>query len=250
MFCANHPDRIAIVKCNHCEKPICDDCQVMVKGIVFCEDCSQINIAGLKFVPSRDVVVSTLLSIFIPGSGQAYNGQVIKGFLIFFTSWLILPWIYGIFDAAIVARKINRGEIATTPSFERLMLFLGIAAVFLFVSFRAFQHFLQKDYTQDFTQKNLLVIARAMEEYAYDHEEYPKNISALYISDPPYLEELYCDIEISRYEYKCNLGKDGYHIVATPIDKKGIRPKMSVETGGVLKIYDYYWYGKEKTIQK
>lgn len=55
----------------------------------------------------RIPIFAAMLSIF-PGLGQFYNGEVLKGIVIFFTSFLILPWFYGIFDAYFTARRINR----------------------------------------------------------------------------------------------------------------------------------------------
>ena len=47
--------------------------------------------------------VAIILSVFIPGTGQMYAGEFGKGVLIFCTSWLVIPWLYGIYDA--VTRK-------------------------------------------------------------------------------------------------------------------------------------------------
>ena len=43
--------------------------------------------------------MAALLSLFLPGGGQMYNEQVLKGEAIFFTSFLIVPWLYGIVEA-------------------------------------------------------------------------------------------------------------------------------------------------------
>src|SRR5215510_4521100 len=50
-------------------------------------------------------VVAALLSTVLPGAGQVYNGQFFKGLFVCFTAFLIVPWIFGIFDAAITARR-------------------------------------------------------------------------------------------------------------------------------------------------
>ena len=52
--------------------------------------------------------LAAVLSLFIPGAGQCYNGHIGKGLLFFFTSWLIIPWIWSIFDAYNSANRINR----------------------------------------------------------------------------------------------------------------------------------------------
>ena len=66
--------------------------------------------AQQAFVPHevKSPGVAMLLSIIFPGGGQFYNGHVGKGILILCTFWLIIPWIYGIFDAYSSANRINR----------------------------------------------------------------------------------------------------------------------------------------------
>jgi len=67
-------------------------------------------------VPSLDepgryhsVFFATLLALLIPGAGQAYNGQPIKGAFLLATSALVLPWLLSLFDARRVARRLVEG---------------------------------------------------------------------------------------------------------------------------------------------
>ncbi|MBU0755120.1 MAG: protein kinase [Planctomycetes bacterium] len=65
---------------------------------------------GMPLIPSRrpkNPRLAMILSI-IPGMGQVYNGDFMKGFLILLTCWLILPWALGVLDAYFKARMINR----------------------------------------------------------------------------------------------------------------------------------------------
>ncbi len=74
----------------------------------------------------KDAGVATLLSFFIPGAGQLYNGQIGKGLaFLLVTLFVNLPlmfvgvgfltglitWIWGMIDAHSSAERINRGEI-------------------------------------------------------------------------------------------------------------------------------------------
>jgi TM2 domain-containing membrane protein YozV len=74
----------------------------------------------------KDAGVATLLSFFLPGAGQLYNGQVGKGLaFLLVTLFVNLPlmfvgvgfltglitWIWGMMDAHSSAERINRGEI-------------------------------------------------------------------------------------------------------------------------------------------
>lgn len=58
----------------------------------------------------KNPAIAVLLSMFIPGAGQIYNGQIGKGILILISACLVVPYIFGIFDAYFIAKKINRGE--------------------------------------------------------------------------------------------------------------------------------------------
>lgn len=66
--------------------------------------------AAPQFVPHqiKNPGVAMLLSIVFPGGGQFYNGHAGKGILILCTCWLVIPWIWGIFDAYSCANRINR----------------------------------------------------------------------------------------------------------------------------------------------
>ncbi|MGO9970102.1 MAG: TM2 domain-containing protein [Bryobacteraceae bacterium] len=66
--------------------------------------------AQQAFIPHqvKNPGLALLLSIIFPGGGQFYNGHVGKGILILCTFWLIIPYIYGIFDAYSSANRINR----------------------------------------------------------------------------------------------------------------------------------------------
>jgi len=52
--------------------------------------------------------LAAVLSLFLPGAGQCYNGHIGKALLFFFTAWLIIPWIWSIFDAYSSANRINQ----------------------------------------------------------------------------------------------------------------------------------------------
>lgn len=79
-------------------------------------------------IEKRDPGLSAVLSFFMTGLGQIYNGQVTKGiiliviqgvnvFLVFLLIGIPLlfgVWVYGIYDAYNTAQKINESlEIAS-----------------------------------------------------------------------------------------------------------------------------------------
>mgnify|MGYP000108321578 CR=1 FL=1 len=63
-------------------------------------------------VGAKNPTVAGLLSFFIPGAGQIYNGQIAKGLLILLLSpcLSIIIWIIGIIDAVMIAQKLQRGQ--------------------------------------------------------------------------------------------------------------------------------------------
>ncbi|MFA5272317.1 MAG: hypothetical protein WC412_08310, partial [Candidatus Omnitrophota bacterium] len=110
MNCINHPEKEAKGVCNLCAGAICLDCAVELKGELYCKNCLSLKTGETKKV-EHSSALAAILSFIIAGLGQVYNGQIWKGLLIFFTSWLIFPWIIGIFDAYFTAKKISEGKI-------------------------------------------------------------------------------------------------------------------------------------------
>ena len=86
----------------------------------------KIDQIDIKDFAMKNRVVATLLSAIIPGAGQIYNGEVLKGIILLILAFvsavlmailigylLYFPlWIYGMIDAVIVADKINKGKMA------------------------------------------------------------------------------------------------------------------------------------------
>jgi TM2 domain-containing membrane protein YozV len=86
--------------------------------------------------------IAVLLSVFIFGAGQAYNGQIKKGIALLILTFLglfafilpgILVWLYGIYDAGMISRKMNTGEIVCTPTQSGRVALFVILVVFIYV---------------------------------------------------------------------------------------------------------------------
>lgn len=82
--------------------------------------------AMAPYARRKDAGVATLLSFFLPGAGQLYNGQIGKGLAFLLVSIFVnfplmfigvgfvtglATWIWAMIDAHSSAEKINRGEI-------------------------------------------------------------------------------------------------------------------------------------------
>lgn len=237
-FCAYHKERIAIDTCVKCRKRVCAECQVIIKGAVFCGRCASGPLPGLGYSGKRSPIVAALWS-FIPGIGQVYNGQVIKGVIIFLTSWLIIPWLYGIWDAYIVAKKINKGEILTNVTREYVDGCLLLVAVIVLVPLAVFGIFRQDIFSffvsrnESAAQEILRKVSEASENFAKAKGYYPQNYSDLYRSDPPFLDEVYCDVRIDEYTFDCLFSSKGYTLTARPVSKKA-KTTYTVRTGGLM----------------
>ena len=104
--------------CHHCGTEI-------DKEAVVCPNCG-VQQAKLS-LSSKNEGFAAVLSFFITGAGQIYNGQLMKGVLLFvfqlfnlLLSILVIPmiflivvWIYGIWDAYSTAKKINTSILST-----------------------------------------------------------------------------------------------------------------------------------------
>ena len=81
--------------------------------------------------------VAVFCSSLIPGLGQVYNGETLKGFILLLGSLLgaflllipgLIVWIYSMYDAHITAGKMNDGTLGFRPMLTtHMVLFITIA---------------------------------------------------------------------------------------------------------------------------
>lgn len=101
MKCYYHKDKEATHSCKLCGHPLCKQCVEEIKGQYYCQDCLQKLINGkakeeeVRYKPYKSPGGAALLSI-IPGLGQIYNGQIIKGIgiVFLFASTISLATMY------------------------------------------------------------------------------------------------------------------------------------------------------------
>jgi TM2 domain-containing membrane protein YozV len=146
MKCYVHPDIDAVGTCANCGKSVCSNCAVDFNGKVTCKSCiekmtssSASSYSGTAQAPvnRKEPIFSLALSFLgyflfgIIGLGQIYNGQLKKGIILTLANWVLLCligilvwfvigfciipvqlilWLYAMYDAYVVAEKINRGE--------------------------------------------------------------------------------------------------------------------------------------------
>jgi len=239
MFCHYHSDTIAIERCSRCQKPICDKCQKIVKGNIFCHECSRLTMPGITLTPQRNPVFAAVLTVLFPGAGQVYNGEVLKGFMVLATFWLMIPWVYAVYDAYAVANRINVHQMATRPSMGRFLgfvvlvwlLFIGLAGLI-----KRHRHI---QAPQRRIQLFLTDLAEPLETYAWVHNAYPADYAQLIDSRSVPLELLVCSTVWEHYRIECDFSAEGYTISATPtrpLHPKG--PVYILQTGGILSIQE------------
>jgi hypothetical protein len=104
MNCANHPDQAAVAFCRTCGKPLCQSCQIVAQGTIYCQEHQPAATAGSPYAappyqaphpgaspyaygpspytanPGVSPGLAFLLGM-IPGVGAIYNGQYAKGLI-------------------------------------------------------------------------------------------------------------------------------------------------------------------------
>jgi len=226
MNCLNHPEKEASVLCNRCGKNICPECQIKVKEEFYCKECASAKISGEVKI-SRSPVLAAILSFVIGGLGQIYNGQVGKGLIIFLTSWLIIPWIIGIFDAYNTAAKINDGKVTVKKNTGCLiaaiagmiLFFIGIAIIGLLLAI-AIPNFMRArlDVNNNNAKDTVMVLYKSADNFAASHEgKYPQSMDELLSASPADFRGSYLNLEkTGPHIYIFTSDDKGYQITAKP----------------------------------
>jgi len=89
--------------------------------------------------PQKSTTIAGFCSSFLPGLGQVYNGETVKGFVLFFLTLIglviflipgLIVWIYATYDAYAVAGKMNTGEMEfRETSTLHMVIFIVVAAI-------------------------------------------------------------------------------------------------------------------------
>jgi TM2 domain-containing membrane protein YozV len=117
--------------CSACGGPMASSCTPA-------GSCSEIRHENEKN-PQTAVFCSSL----IPGLGQVYNGETLKGFIFLIGTLLglflllipgLIVWIYSMYDAHITAGRMNEGTLEFRPLQPAYIVLFVVAAVFLIIA--------------------------------------------------------------------------------------------------------------------
>jgi TM2 domain-containing membrane protein YozV len=87
--------------------------------------------------------IAGILSFIFPGSGQVYNGEMVKGVLVLLGTLIgvliyvipgVIVWIYGIYDAYATSKKMNEGKIPyQSPSLAHILVYIAVWIVLVII---------------------------------------------------------------------------------------------------------------------
>lgn len=132
IYCANHPDRETLLRCNRCDKPICTQCAVLTPTGYRCRECVRGQQKSFETAKTQDYILAPLAA-----AALAFAGSWLVRYAGFFT--IFLAPFAGMLIAeavkALTARRRAKTLFQLTAAGAVLgclpMLLLQLAAVFL-----------------------------------------------------------------------------------------------------------------------
>ena len=114
LFCANHPDRETMLRCNRCDKPICYQCAVLTPVGYRCKECVRQQQNVYYNAERFDLPIAAVIG-FVLGAGAgalAYAFLNLIGWFSFLIAFFVGPAAGGLIAEAIrqgVRRRRARG---------------------------------------------------------------------------------------------------------------------------------------------
>jgi hypothetical protein len=100
LYCANHPQRETMLRCNKCNKPICGECAILTPTGYRCRECVRGQQKRFENATSLDYVIGLVLA-----GALSLAGSFIPSILSFFT--IFVAPILGVIIVAVVQRVIK-----------------------------------------------------------------------------------------------------------------------------------------------
>lgn len=112
LYCANHPGRETLLRCNRCEKPICIQCAVQTPTGYRCKECVRGQQKKFNTAHISDLILAPIIAAFL-----SFIGSNVTSFLSFFTL-LAAPFVGMLIERAL--RLVTKNRRSNT-------LFIAIA---------------------------------------------------------------------------------------------------------------------------
>ena len=77
LYCANHPDRETMLRCNRCEKPICYHCAVLTEVGYRCKECVRNQQAIYYNGAPQDLPVAAIIGLVLGGLAGAVASLIL-----------------------------------------------------------------------------------------------------------------------------------------------------------------------------
>ena len=186
--------------------------------------------------------MASMLSLFLWGAGQFYNGQLLKGFVFILTNVLVIPWIISVYDAYTTAQRIDYGDIRVVRTYPWyvatiISIFIGgLSVYFLVVSVKSLLNSFNtrpQDSYHHMARSNLSMLSLASELFFQTHGRYPLSVDELLRATPPYISHNMCGQEELYFKYACQFEAKGYAFTAQPLEPMKKFEKMSITTKGI-----------------
>jgi hypothetical protein len=106
LYCYIHPDRETLLRCNHCERPICTRCAVLTPTGYRCKECIQSQQKIFETAQGTDLVIAPILAALL-----SFAGSFLSIKLGFFTLFLA-PFVgMAIFEVSRWATQRRRSAL-------------------------------------------------------------------------------------------------------------------------------------------
>lgn len=134
LYCANHPGRETMLRCNRCDKPICVDCAVQTPVGYRCRECVRAQKATYYNAKPADAVIGALIALAL-GAAFGIPAYLILGMLGFFS--FILAFIAGPAAGGLVAevirRALNKRRVQSLKWLAPVAYAVGVLLVGIFI---------------------------------------------------------------------------------------------------------------------
>jgi hypothetical protein len=106
LYCANHPDRETVLRCNRCNKPICNQCAILTPTGYRCRECVRGQQKTFDTAQGIDYPLAFAIAAVL-----GYFGSLIASVLGFFT--IFIAPVAGVIIAEVIRWVVRRHRSKT-----------------------------------------------------------------------------------------------------------------------------------------